>query len=294
MTENRIGLLGGNGFVGNAIGKSISVDAPSRKDVDITSTEQLESWVRTLKSDTIVLAAAYTNTKTAQSEPKKVYEINVEGVRAVAQVAEKLSKRIICLSTGFVFTGEEKNPGPYNEMDDPQKGDPTFRGVYASSKLQGEKVLQEILGDKSVIIRIDFPFGNTNFPDKDFALKLLGFIKKGGSLYGDQYITPTYIPDLINAIKIVSQNKLNGIFHVASPDVTTPYDFGIMIVDKLGLPDEIKSSKFPYGNVLMPKFGGLDTNFTQEILGLNLLTIDEALEGFLCSPLTNFFVVSGK
>ncbi len=181
-----------------------------------------------------------------------------------------------------MFTGDKNHRGPYGEKINPRLGDESLRGIYATSKLEGEEVIKTVLSEDFAIVRIDFPFGNKNFPHKDYALKILSFIKTGGKLYNDQNITPTYIPDLIRAIKIIATNRLNGIFHVATQDLTTttPYDFGKLILEKQGVLYQVESSKFP-DSVLMPKFGGLDAKNTQEILGINFKSSNEAVGEFV-------------
>ena len=145
--RNRIGLLGGNGFVGSIINKELNAISPSRKDVDITLKYQVEEWIENLRSDTVVLTAAYTDTKNAYLQEDLARMINVFGVRVVAEAARKFNKHVIFISTGFVFTGEVRNPGPYCEDEDPELGDPAQRGVYAATKLEGEKVLKDVLGE---------------------------------------------------------------------------------------------------------------------------------------------------
>ena len=146
---------------------------------------------------------------------------------------------------------------------------------------------------KIAIVRIDFPFGNEKFSDKDYVLKILKFLKNGGKLYENQYITPSYILDLVKAIKIIAENKLGGVFHVATRDRTTPYDFGKMIVEKRGLVYEVNGSKFPDG-VLMPKYAGLDVGLTERALGIEFGISSDALDEFLFSPAFDLFMIAGK
>ena len=85
MTNERIAVLGGKGFVGPKIAEMADVISPSRNDVDITSREQVERWMQNFESDVVVLAAAYTNTKDAQN--------NISNVRKLMLLVQKLLQK---------------------------------------------------------------------------------------------------------------------------------------------------------------------------------------------------------
>ena len=101
------------------------------------------------------------------------------------------------------------------------------------------------------------------------------------SLFDDQYFTPTYIPDLIKGLNKLILYKVDGIFHIATMPVTTPYEFGCYVADKIGekRPNKGSIKEFIRKNpqkALRPIRGGLIDNRLQ--VGRNLKdAVDEAL-----------------
>jgi dTDP-4-dehydrorhamnose reductase len=121
----------------------------------------------------------------------------------------------------------------------------------------GEIAVKES-GCQFMIVRISYPFGNPN-SEKDFANKTIKLIKSGYGLFTDQKFSPTYIPDLADAVSKIVQNNLTGVCHVVCSSVTTPHEFGQYLSDKLGL-GEVKQSllkEFMVGRTPKPLFGGL-------------------------------------
>jgi dTDP-4-dehydrorhamnose reductase len=293
MNIDRLAIIGGSGFIGSEVVKNFKgkyeVLDPDQDELDIRKAAEVEEWIKNSKADVIFLLAAYTDVKGAQENPDLAREINVNGVRNVAVAAKKYGKHVVYMSTGFVFTGRSDYPGPYSENDDPRKCNPQDRGVYAETKLEGEEVLQKVMGDDNyTIIRIDFPFGNENFLQKDYLLKLLNQAKTI-PLFDDQQITPTYIPDLIYVLEFIAEKRPVGIFHVATPDLTSPYRFALEASQLLRIPLEIrKSSVFDYldeqtknnKKVLWSLIGGLRVEKIEKLVGRKMRTSSEALKDF--------------
>ncbi len=233
MSERKVAVIGGSGFVGQEICKHLYTEgitpvSASRTSmlnkVDITNEDDVDGFIAQFPGDTIILAAAETDGKKAQLEPEKSVLVNRDGSVYVARSAEKHGKHLIFLSTDFVFEGALDNPGPYSEDAKIADSNSNKIGEYARSKVMAENALREMDGEIA-IVRISYPFGNTR-SQKDLLTKFYHAVEKGYGLYDDQYITPTYTLDLARAIKIIADRKLTGIFHVATSPVTTPYQMG--------------------------------------------------------------------
>ncbi len=291
--ERSIGILGGDGFIGseviNRLEGRFQIDAPKNGVVDITKLEMVEAWVNGLSSNVVFLFAAYTDVKGAQENPDLARKINVQGVENVGKIARKKGKYVVYLSTGFVYTGRKDFIGPYSEDDDPHKCKLEDRGVYAQTKLEGEDVLLSLDGLNHLIIRIDYPYGNQDFPNKDYLIKLVNQAKTI-PLFSDQQVTPTYIPDLCKVLEYTVSERPTGILHVASRDATSPYELGKKVVETLGLQIDVKSSSvFDYldsqttagKKVLWPLEGGLRVDKVEKLIGSKMMTTEESLDDFL-------------
>lgn len=259
--KGRIDIIGARGLVGTVVGHEIGDlvnKTPSSKELDITDRKNVEGFVSITPSSTILLSSAYTDVEAIQKDPTLALKVNVEGAKNVAEACKKYNKKLIYISSDFVFSGVESNKGPYRDSDSPEPEDSKLIGEYARTKLMGENVVKNS-GSKFAIVRIAYPFGNSE-NEKDFARKTLKLVQSGYSLFSDQQFTPTYIPDLAKAIEKIVREDLNGTFHVACTPITTPLEFGKYLIEKTGFGLEVKSGslkEFMVGRTPKPLFGGL-------------------------------------
>lgn len=136
-------VTGANG----QLGQSLQFIAPkypeihfifcSSSDLDITNLEDCQTTFLKIKPNYCINAAAYTAVDKAESEPEKAHLINVTGVQNLAKVCKDNNTILLHVSTDFVFDGTKTTP--YIESDSPN---PT--GIYGQTKLEGEKVIQQI------------------------------------------------------------------------------------------------------------------------------------------------------
>jgi len=291
MKEIDLAILGAKGLVGSQSSKhledfGVGVISADIEEVDITKHKDLDRWMKDSPAPVIVNFVAFTDVDGAEKEKGKEDDsaimLNVEGARLVAQAAKKNKKFLIYISTDMVFP-TNKAPGPYSEDVQPQIGDGAI-GWYAKTKLMGERAVAGV-GGRYALIRISYPFGNPD-NEKDFFLKTRKYIESGIPLFADQQFTPTYILDLANAIvEIVSRQK-EGVFHVATHPPTTPYEFGNYLAEKLKLEKEAKKGSLDDfikqgGKAPRAKDGGLSTQLTQDRLGIEFRSWQEAIDDFI-------------
>ena len=81
--------------------------------------------------------------------------------------------------------------------------------------------------------------------------------------------------------KIINQ-KLTGVYHVASRDLTTPHELisyyisKVKAIDFSGIKGMIDPNRYP-------KYGGLDTSLTQKLLGMKFSSWKEIVEKLLAT-----------
>ena len=241
----------------------------SFENVDITDADSVDNFLSKSSAEWVLHLAAITDVDGCEREKDRKEEslswkVNVEGTRNVAKSCQKYSKKLILISTETVF-GDKKGPFDENEklIDEYKEGGVSW---YGFTKAQAEKVASEE-NPEVIIIRISYPY-RANFKRKgDFARNIIDKFENGSiyPLYDDQYLTPTFIDDLAMGLETITNKDLNGVFHIASTDVTTPYDFGIKLVTKFfGKDQALKVEKTAFENKLglapRPKYGGLKIN----------------------------------
>jgi dTDP-4-dehydrorhamnose reductase len=241
-------------------------------ELDITNIEAIENFVVDNKIDFIVNCAAYTAVDKAETDIEFCYKINAEAVKNIAEVAKKISVKVIHVSTDYVFNGE--NFKPYNEED---VVCPV--SVYGKSKLEGEKVLFETM-QEAVVIRTSWlysSFGN-NFVK---TMMKLGTEREAMNVIFDQVGTPTYAADLAEAIATIlkSDNFVPGIYHFSNEGVCSWYDFAIKIHQIAGIKCLVRpiESKEYHFTTPRPHYSVLNKSKIKKTYGVDIPHWEESL-----------------
>ncbi|MCB0753772.1 MAG: sugar nucleotide-binding protein, partial [Ignavibacteriae bacterium] len=207
----------------------------SHKDIDITNKEAVAQKLSSIEFDLLLHLAAYTNVDGAEKDRSQTHLINVEGTSNIFHALEHTDKKIIYISTDFVFDGEHP---PFDEETEPNP-----LGYYAQTKYDGEVVLQ----DTAMIVRISNPYGNVTSAKPDLIMRLKQLLENGTELKmsSDSTITPTYIDDIAYALKHLVNNFSNEIFHIVGPKWYSPYEVGKLVAKTFELDENlIKETTF--------------------------------------------------
>jgi dTDP-4-dehydrorhamnose reductase len=81
------------------------------------------------------------------------------------------------------------------------------------------------------------PYSSHFEKKKDFARFFLESLQQGKEFKSieDQNITPIFVDDLVHALQKLSQEKVGGIWHVASSDSITPFEFAKEVASQANL-----------------------------------------------------------
>lgn len=234
----RVLVFGGSGLVGSKFiglnSSNFEIKSPPATQIDILDKDQIAKVVKDFNPDSIINFAAYTKVEEAENQKDDkeslCFQINAIGAKNVAEIAKKSDKHLVHISTEYVFDGN-KEVSPYIEEDKPSP-----INWYGKSKLAGEEFV--LSADcKSVIVRISMPFSAHYDLKKDVARFFLDKLKKGEQVkaIADQWITPTLVNDIANALRFLVENKCLGLYHVSSKDYITPLEFAKTIAETFGL-----------------------------------------------------------
>ncbi len=217
-----------------------------RNTLDITDKNAIQKICSKNNIEVIINCAAYTAVDKAEEDEVNADKINHLAMKHLAQIAKEKNIKLIHISTDYVFDG--KNYKPYVETDNTNPN-----GVYGKTKLDGEKAIQAINPENSVIIRTSWlysSFGN------NFVKTMLRLGKERDSLgvIFDQVGTPTYARDLANALlrmlsdECLMVNDNVEIYHYSNEGVTSWYDFAkeIMKMAKINcMINPIETKEYP-------------------------------------------------
>lgn len=226
----KIIITGADGQVGKALQKVFSEEQLLLADLpefDITKMETVQQFVHE-KPDLIIHPAAMTNVDACAKNPNMAYFVNAFGTQNMALVAQRTHAPMVYISTNEVFDGTASEP--YHEFSPTNPINP-----YAASKLAGEKIAARLV-QQLYIVRIAWAFdkGSNMFP-----AKIINAADKHGTLkvVTDEISSPTYVPDLVAAIKQLVSTQHFGTYHLTNTGVCSRYDFAKEILRLSGRGD---------------------------------------------------------
>lgn len=197
--------------------------------LDITDDSKVKSTISKLKPDVVVHCAAWTAVDAADDEEnrEKVYAINVNGTKSIAESCKIVGAKMVYISTDYVFDGQGTEPWQADCKDY------SPLNVYGKTKLEGELAVSNIL-DNYFIVRIAWVFGvNGN----NFIKTMLKIGKKFDILkvVNDQIGTPTYTYDLSRLLVDMIETEKYGYYHATNEGgYISWYDFACEIFKQAG------------------------------------------------------------
>jgi len=188
------------------------------KELDLSNLETLENNISKIFPSLIINCAAYTAVDKAETENELANILNFKAIDIISKWSSTNNKKLIHISTDYVFDGESETPLKEGEVTSPIN-------VYGHTKLAGERIcLKNDLN--SIIIRTSWvysSFGN-NFVK---IMKNLMEKKSSISVVNDQIGSPTYAADLAESILTIVnyKNWIPGLYHYSNEGEISWFDF---------------------------------------------------------------------
>jgi dTDP-4-dehydrorhamnose reductase len=213
-------------------------------ELDITRSDHIERFCRTLGVHAIVNCAAYTAVDRAETDIDAAFLVNRQGAAVLASCAKEHGIMLLHISTDYVFNGE--SCVPYRETDPASP-----LGVYGLSKWEGEECIRQI-APSHIIIRTSWLYSvyGSNFVK---TMLRLGSERESLHVVFDQVGTPTCAADLAGAIKAIlerydSSSVYRETYHYSNEGVCSWYDFALAVIQARGLPCRVlpvETSEYP-------------------------------------------------
>lgn len=242
--------------------------------LDICSPSQVNYTFARVNPDVVIHCAAIGSVDYAESHFTETHMVNAIGTRNIVTACRDFKSKIIYISTNAVFDG--KNP-PYSENSErnPING-------YGIIKREAESTVLAS-GIDWMIIR---PFLLYGWPylggRQNWVTTILDRLSKGQEIHlvDDTYWQPTLVEDCALTIwKLIKLDKWSEIYHVASDDRMTLFEFGLKIArifeKDLSLIQPIASSSLQIAP--RPKDTTFDLSKIHN-LGIQLRGVEEGLK----------------
>ena len=247
--------------------------------LDITDKEAVEKTIFEVHPDAVIHCAAWTAVDLAEDEENKpkVYAVNVDGTRYIAEACQKLDCKMTYISTDYVFDGQGTEPWqPDCKIYKPLN-------VYGKTKLAGEFAVTELL-KKYYIVRIAWVFGlNGN----NFIKTMLKVGKTHDivRVVNDQVGTPTYTYDLARLLVDMNESNQYGYYHATNEGgYISWYDFAREIYHQAGyntVVQPVTTEEYGISKAMRPYNSRLDKTKLTESGFQPLPTWQDALKRYL-------------
>lgn len=227
-----------SGLVGSRLVELLSedytfTDLSLETGVDITNSDEVYKRITNADADYVWHLAAKTDVDACEREKdqykkSQAWKVNVLGTQHIVRACQDSRKRLLYVSTDFVFDGTSD---VYSEADRPNPVN-----FYGLTKYAGEKIVQS-LGELATICRISFPYRVRFSAKLDLVRAILSRLMSGGQVVAitDQLIVPTFIDDIAHAFDFLVKKNVSGIFHVVGGEEISPYALALKIAEVFSL-----------------------------------------------------------
>jgi dTDP-4-dehydrorhamnose reductase len=184
--------------------------------------------------DVVVNCAAWTAVDDAETHEDEAYTINSVVPEMLARAAAQHDRRLVQVSTDYVFDGSARTPYAEDAPVDP-------RSAYGRTKAAGEAAVRAAAPEQHLIVRTAWLYGanGTCFPR---TIASLARERGALSVVDDQFGQPTWTVDVAELIvRLVRAEVPAGTWHATSAGETSWFGFARRVVEAAGLGPEVVS-----------------------------------------------------
>lgn len=206
-------ITGATGTLGRAFARicearGLEYRLSTRCELDICDDASIDRAIVELSPWAAINAAGYVRVDHAEHEPARCYRENSEGPKALARACARRSLPMLTFSSDLVFDGTARRP--YVES-----GHVAPLNTYGRSKAAAETGVLEHY-PKALVVRTSSFFGP--WDEYNFLTQALRTLSAGETFVAvsDLTMSPTYVPDLVNACLDLLIDGEHGLWHVAN------------------------------------------------------------------------------
>jgi dTDP-4-dehydrorhamnose reductase len=229
-------ILGANGTLGRAFHRvadtrGLPAFGAGRRDVDITDVDSVHRLIARVQPWAVINAAGYVRVDDAERDSGACFDVNTTGAGHVAEACQTAGVPLVSYSSDLVFDGNHDQP--YTEDDEPHP-----LNVYGASKAEGERRVLDILPD-ALVVRTSAFFGP--WDGHNFVVRTLDALQRGEPwrAAADVVVSPTYVPDLVDATLDLLIDQERGIWHLTNDGAVSWFEFARSAARACGAPADL-------------------------------------------------------
>jgi dTDP-4-dehydrorhamnose reductase len=225
-------IAGATGTLGRAFARSCAVRGLehrllSRGQLDVADPDSIRAALDEHEPWAVVNATGYVRVDDAEREQGRCFRENADGPAFLAGACAERGLHLVTFSSDLVFDGTKA--GAYVESDAPAP-----LNVYGRSKAEAEARVAES-GAKALVARTSAFFGPRD--EHNFVAVALRELAAGRAFAAadDQIVSPTYVPDLVEACLDLLIDGEIGIWHLANAGAVTWAELARLAAARAGL-----------------------------------------------------------
>ena len=229
-------ISGASGTLGRAFARAcaergLEYRLLRRSDMDVARPDSVKSALDRFRPWAVINAAGYVRVDEAERDAGKCFRENSTGPETLASFCDSRAVGLLTFSSDLVFDGQKRSP--YLEGDAARP-----LSIYGRSKAEAEHRVLSIMPSALIVRTSAFfgPWDESNF----ITMALLALARgKAMSAAADCLVSPTYVPDLVNAALDLLVDGEAGIWHLANRGEITWADLARKAARLANLDDDL-------------------------------------------------------
>jgi dTDP-4-dehydrorhamnose reductase len=214
----RLLICGATGTLGRAFARvceerGLSYRSATRAELDICTESDVGRMLDEVRPWAVINAAGFVRVDDAEREADRCRRENTVGPTLLATACAARSVPFLTFSSDLVFDGERALPYTESAPVAPLN-------VYGSSKAAAERAVLEAYRE-ALVVRTSAFFGP--WDPHNFVTRALAYLEAARpfAAIDDLTVSPTYVPDLVNACLDLLLDRERGLWHLANSGSTT-------------------------------------------------------------------------
>jgi dTDP-4-dehydrorhamnose reductase len=241
------------------------------RSADLGDLEAVERLLDETHPDAVIHTAALAYPELCEQRPEESERLNALLPAWVALAARRRQIYLLHVSTDAIFDGAR---GDYREDDLPGP-----RNTYARHKLQGERAVADAAPEASIVRTVFYGWSLNG--KRSLAEWFFNNLKSTTPMRGftDAFFTPLEASELAGILLDMVVKRMSGVYHVASRQAISKYDFGVAIARRFGLDERLISrASLADGGLIAARSANLSLNCDKLTRDLGLTLPDQAQE----------------